>query len=1003
MARIPEDEIERIKREVSLRRLVEASGVVLSRHGGNGDLVGRCVFHEDDETPSLVVTESKGLYHCFGCGKAGNVLQWVMETRGLAFREAAELLAGELGPSTTTACPVSVEMSDAELMARVVAFYHEALKASTEALEYLERRGLRSGELVDRFRLGYANRTLGPLLPEKTRVAGAELRTRLQRLGLWRESGHEHLDGSLVVPILAETGEVVQIYGRKINDNLRVGTPKHLYLAGPLRGVWNWEALQASHEMIVCESLIDAMTFWTAGYRNVTAVYGVEGLTEDHVEAFGRHQTERVLFAYDRDGAGDRGAERHAERLMSELGIECFRVEFPRGMDANEYALKVEPAREALGALIRGAVWMGKGSRPSLPVVDRESPPLLAAEAAGTSATDEPADEALLASPVPAAPAIEVAMEMVGEDAMFVFGDRHYRVRGLERNTSLGRMAVHVLAWRGDGLHADALDLAVAGKRAAFAREAAGELGAKDEVIKRDLTKMFFKLEGVLEARLREALEPKASVEVMSEAEREEAMELWRDPRLLERILEDFERCGVVGEETNKLVGYLAAVSRKLEDPLAVIIQSSSAAGKTSLMDAILAFVPEEERVKYSAVTGQSLFYMADTELRHKVLALVEEEGAERASYALKLLQSEGELAIASTGKDPQTGRLVTHEYRVEGPVALLLTTTAVEVDEELQNRCVVLTVDEDREQTRAIHRQQRERWTIEGLAARRERDRIVRLHRNAQRLLRPVDVINPWSRRLTFLDDKTRTRRDHEKYLVLIAVIAFVHQYQREVKTMLDHGEEVRYVDVELSDIELANRLAHEVLGRSLDELAPQTRRLLEMIEEMVRRGCEEQGVRREEYRFSRRAIREHCGWSDAYVRVHLDKLVDLEYVLVHRGGRGQSFVYELLYDGGGKDGRPHLTGLLDVEALKAEGTIETSHTFTGGSHSETGGIAQGSHRVRIAFAQGSHTGEIVESDNGDAQLQAEGEQSAKNAYREEGEAGRSYPQARRSRGGGA
>ena len=85
-------------------------------------------------------------------------------------------------------------------------------------------------------------------------------------------------------------------------------------------------------------------------------------------------------------------------------------------------------------------------------------------------------------------------------------------------------------------------------------------------------------------------------------------------------------------------------------------------------MDAVLGFVPGEDRVRFSAMTGQSLFYMGETDLAHKVLAVAEEEGAERASYALKLLQSEGELSIASTGKDTATGRLVTHTYTVTGP-----------------------------------------------------------------------------------------------------------------------------------------------------------------------------------------------------------------------------------------------------------------------------------------------------------------------------------------------
>ena len=138
-------------------------------------------------------------------------------------------------------------------------------------------------------------------------------------------------------------------------------------------------------------------------------------------------------------------------------------------------------------------------------------------------------------------------------------------------------------------------------------------------------------------------------------------------------------------------------------------------------MDAVLAFVPEEERVQFSAMTGQSLYYMGEMDLKHKVLAIAEEEGASRAAYALKLLQSEGVLSIASTGKDPATGKLVTHQYRVEGPVMMFLTTTAIDLDEELLNRCLVLTVNEDREQTQAIHRLQREQQTLEGLVRRAE------------------------------------------------------------------------------------------------------------------------------------------------------------------------------------------------------------------------------------------------------------------------------------------
>jgi len=425
-------------------------------------------------------------------------------------------------------------------------------------------------------------------------------------------------------------------------------------------------------------------------------------------------------------------------------------------------------------------------------------------------------------------------------------------------------------------------------------------------------------LEQLQDEQIKKTLEPKKVEVILTEAEREEALQFLKDPNLLDRVLSDFSKCGVVGEETNKLVGYLAAVSRKLDNPLAVIIQSSSAAGKTWLMETILSFMPEEERLKYSAMTGQSLYYLGEKDLKHKILAIVEEEGAEKASYALKLLQSEGELSIASTGKDPSTGKLVTHEYKVEGPVMIFITTTSIDIDEELQNRCLVLSVNESREQTRAIHQLQRERRTLEGLQNKREKTAILKVHRNSQRLLRPLAVVNPYAPRLTFLDDRTRTRRDHDKYLNLIEAIALLHQYQRPIKRM-SGGTPDEYIEVQISDIETANKIAGEVLGRSLDELPPQTRQLLMIIERYVFESSQRLKIEKADFRFSRRNVREYCNWGNTRLVKHLERLEELEYLILHRGGRGQSFVYELLYEGNGKDGKPFMMGLIDVSQLKS------------------------------------------------------------------------------------
>jgi DNA primase catalytic core len=987
MARIPQDEVERLKREISVERLAEAAGVDLVKRGA--DLVGRCPFH-DDRTPSLVITPEKNLWHCMGkCQEGGSSIDWVMKAEGVSFRHAVELLRADLPVGAAKAvsrstvrkltAPLAPDADDRAALVQVVDYYHEQLKQSPEALGYLEKRGLRSSEMVERFRLGFSNRTLGYRLPEKNRKAGEELRGRLTRLGILRESGHEHFAGSLVIPIFGEGGEVLGLYGRKVTPRLREGTPLHLYLPGPHRGVWNIEALQASKTVILCEALIDALTFWCAGYRYVTASYGVEGFTKDHLEAMKRHGTRTVLLAYDRDDAGERAAESLAKKLLAE-GMDCYRVQFPRGMDTNEYALKVQPAEKSLGLVLRQAVWMGKGKKaleeevtverstavaapskpepvvsaeaaeiakpappPSMPepaatseavATSTEAPPVTERQptSSATSPATEPAEatEAIdvTASPEPPAPrTADVPAEVSEEEVTIRLGDRRYRVRGLGKNMSYDALRVNLLASRDDlalaaaggGFHVDTVDLYSARQRAAYVKQAAHELGVTEEVVRKDLGKILLKLEGLQEEQIKKALEPKEKAVVVGDEERAAALELLRDPRLVERILEDFERCGVIGEEVNKLTGYLAATSRKLEDPLAVIIQSSSAAGKSSLMEAVLALMPDEERVKYSAMTGQSLFYMGETDLKQKILAIVEEEGASRASYALKLLQSEGELSIASTGKDPATGRLVTHEYRVEGPVMIFLTTTAIELDEELLNRCLVLTVDEDREQTKAIHRLQRERQTLEGLLARRDRDAVLALHRNAQRLLRPLLVANPYARELTFTDDRTRTRRDHVKYLSLIRTIALLHQYQRPVKAVQHRGQPVEYVEVTLEDLALANLLAHEVLGRSLDELPPQTRRVLLMLDDFVTEAVAKEGIARSDVRFTRRELRERTGLGNTQLKLHLGRLEELEYVALHQAGRGA--LYELVYDGKGKDGTPFLSGLIDLGKLGGHG----------------------------------------------------------------------------------
>lgn len=833
---------------------------------------------------------------------------------------------------------------DPKLLAQVVGFYHDTLKANTAARKYLTSRGITHPSVIDHFRLGFSDRSLGTKLPTKDSKAGREIRSRLQRLGVFRESGHESFRGSITVPIFAAdgSGQIVDIYGRKVlGEQLRKGTPLDTHLNDQRRGVFNVRGLGTTGEVVLCSALLDALTFWNHGYRNATTMFGDELLTDDLMAAFTEFNVRRVLTT----------SKKAVEKLLA-AGLEVFTVRLPLGTDVNAYALKTKDPADALGSLLRGAEWAGKGKPTSPPVVSCTVAPdaqngtltaLLEDDADDEDVGDpdeldndntdhEPeAPQAVVeeqpptrtASPVPPAPVSDEATVNENE-VVLTFGTRRYRVRGLDKNTTPDVLKVNVLATNGVGMFIDTFDLYSAKHRTSFQSLTATELNVEEATVKADIGRALLKLEELQDARLRQNEPTTTAHSEMTTAERNDALALLRDPQLLDRIVNDF---AVVGDRTNKLVGYLAAVSRKLDQPLAVLIQSTSAAGKTTLMEAVLSFVPPEDVVKYSAMTGQSLYYIADGGLRHKILAIVEEEGAAKASYALKLLQSEGELRIASTGKEAASGRLTTQEYHVAGPTMLFLTTTGITTDEELLNRCLVLTVQEDREQTRAIHDLQRKRQTLDGLLAATSHQHTLALHRNAQRLLKPILVVNPFAERLTFPTTRTRTRRDHQKYLTLIRTITLLHQHQRLVRTVEHNGRQVEFIEATVEDIAAANALASDVLGRCLDDLPPQTRNLLGLLDGFVNEQCRVQSVDRADFRFSCRQVREATGWGDTQLKIHLKRLVELELVGVHRDRQTNRHAYELLF-ACGEDGRV-LPELLDMDELhRAEAGCKPSQS---------------------------------------------------------------------------
>ena len=890
-------DLKALKQSVDLLTLVRSRGHEPSRHG-NGKWKINCPFHEDKEA-SLVLTPGKGLWQCFGCGKAGSAIDFLVFhdhlTTGQAIRELAAKSNGlvrsaseiEKAPETKPRTP-----QQQTLINKTAEFYHKTLFQHPEGRAYLKERSLTDPALLETFRVGYANESIKDALPPD-----GDLLDDLKALGILDAKGREHFRDCIVFPIYESngTGNVVGMYGRKINVDSSAtggsasgGKVRHLYLPGPHRGVFNHVCARSSKTLLLTEGILDAATLWQAGYKNTTALYGTNGLTDDHLKLFEQNQTETVFLVMDGDDAGRRAAARLEEKLQA-VGLEVFTVTMPEGEDPNGF--------------------LGKNT-----VEDFEK---LLQEARGK-------DQAGAINPE-----LEPATITARPDGFHMtLKRRSYCVQLVERKQTRVRATIKAMTQDRNRFHIDTVDLFSARSRKSFIADAAGLYHEELNIITSDMNRIVTEAEK-LAAQPEQTGETKAVR--LTEEDRKQAERFGKRKDLPQAIFRDIEKCGYIGEKANSLAAYLCMTSRKMDDPLALLIVSASGAGKSALQDTVLDLCPDEDVIKVTSLTERALFYKDELSLKHKVLALEESAGAEDAAYAIRNLISQKVLIIESTIKDPLTGRLTTMENRVYGPTSVFQTTTRPDVDPETRSRFLVTTIDESREQTRRILEAQRQGRTVEGFKRKLQRQDVLARHHAFQRLLRPLPVFNPFSELLTFTDERLLTRRDQPKYLQLMETIAFLRQMQKPVKQMSDNGPSTGsggaktydYIEVSISDIALANELALEILGRSLDELSGPSRRLLLLIEELVQKIAKEQDISPDAVLFTRRQLREFTRWSDYQIHHYLTQLVTMEYLVPVTGRNGQQYQYRLVWDGQGKAGERFVLGLKTVEQLRNEANL--------------------------------------------------------------------------------
>ena len=868
------DGAEEAKRTARILDVLEKYGIRTVKAGKQ--FKACCPFH-DDSTPSLSVDPAKNVWHCFGCDKGGSVIDFVMLKEGLTFNEAvsrllvdgrqikrgSKIVAPQLiEPARREliepACREPVESASRELVESVIRHYGKTLSGSdTNGLNYLKGRGLADPATLKTFRVGYANGSMKSVLP-------ASAIEPLQRLGILNEKGNEFFYGCVVVPVFQADGSLGEMYGRSVEGS------RHLYLPGQHRGVLNAKAGEVFEDVILTEAVLDALSLYAIGVQNVIPCYGTGGYTADHAAVLSK--AKRIFIAFDNDEAGENAAKKLAVTLSApgagtaSGGIECHRVHLPAldgaVKDLNDYTrhlrgqgMSTAEVKAAFGELIKHAPRIGF----TRPVGD--------GKAGGLNLVTQSEDS-----------------------LVFQNGEALYRLRGLFDNSG-SSLRMIITAQREDGTHTDRLDLYTAKQRVSFAYRAAHRLELPAAKIEDDLNRLIPLLEMLLAETKNKGEETQRKVEV-SEADRREALTLLCDPALMNRLDADLETVGYVGEARNKQLGYLIATSRKLTKPLSAIVRSESGAGKSYLMECVAELMPPEDVQYFSRLTPQSLYYMGKDELVHKLLVVDERDGSEEAEYPIRTLQTRRKLTLAVPIKDPSSGKIKTKMLEILGPIAYMESSTSATINPENLNRCFELYLDDSPGQTARIMAIQRRTRTLAGLAQDTRREVVLRVHRNAQRLLRPLKVVIPYAELLKFPAQWLRTRRDNERFLSLVEIVTFLHQYQRPVKTSPDG---VEHVEATPDDYAIAYDLAKTVFAQTLQDVGKPAKDLFDQIRVMVERETQKQRITAKDYWFTRRTIREHTKLPDYTIKRVIRELEELEYLDVRRSVQGGSFRYRL------------------------------------------------------------------------------------------------------------
>ena len=843
---------------------------VLAHYNLKADGHGRlcCPFHAD-KTPSMQIYPDTNTYCCFSAkctAGTGDQIQFIELMEKCSKHEAIIKAQGLIGPEgvmpkaehpLVTEGPSEVDLLEREaVLTKWFSYYQKGLPKAEKALVYLKTRCL-NHKIVD---VAYNS---GGLHQEGK---NKHLAASLVKYGLLKErpaGGHQVWARECIVfPLKNKEGKIISLYGRSITND---ADQRHFYLKDR-QGLYPHYPNPGARKLILTESVIDAASILQQPdiihYYNVLALYGTNGLMDEHLQAISAlKELKEIILMLNRDEAGEVATARHCRTLRELLpDMRISKVELPEGEDVNS-VLQAHDNPKVLSDLL-----------------ERRKDFFLSTETPAASEGKTSAPGTLTA------PALQPAYKLVTTNPELLIYDSkelYIEVLGGIRVTGLDRMKVTLKIRCKDKVRLPvwhSLDLYNHGQR----EQVTGSVAEVFETGTQSTTAMIAELTAALESyRLQriEALQAKPETQAeMTAAQRQAAISELKKPELLKRTSQLIAMSGIVGEEHNALVAYLAYSTRKQMIPLHVMFLGSSGSGKTYLQERVSELIPQEDKIEITQVTENAFYYFKQEELKHKLILIEDLDGAMAVFYPLRELQTKRRITKTVTLKDSK-GNLKTITLTVEGPVSVSGCTTKEKLYEDNANRCILLYIDQGKEQDRRITEYQTRSSAGE---VNRPREQQYRdLFQNMQRLLRPVTVLNPYAKWIQLPDQVFKPRRTMTLLLGFIEAVTFYHQFQRAVKK--DAAGQL-YIETTVGDIEAAFMLLKDVLFSKSDELSKATRNFLEQVKVMLQQSGAGS--------FHARAIRESLRINPGNMKRYLAEL--MRYGYIKAGGNRYRGSYE-------------------------------------------------------------------------------------------------------------